>query len=71
MSRRPTLEEASRICSLPPGIKWIRDGHMESVKASLGIRAFQSAYAAGRAMQTPHAIALAQLDVPSPRAELK
>jgi non-specific serine/threonine protein kinase len=57
--------------SLPPGIKWIRDGHLESVKASLGIGVFESACAAGRAMQTPQAIALAQLDVPSPRAELK
>ncbi len=57
--------------SLPPGIKWIRDGHMESVKASLGIGVLESAYAAGRAMQTPQAIALAQLDVPGPRGELK
>jgi non-specific serine/threonine protein kinase len=54
--------------SLPPGIKWIRDGHMESVRASLGIEAFEAAYAAGRAMSAPQAIALAQLTVPSPCA---
>ncbi len=57
--------------SLPPAIGWIRDRYMESVKASLGIGVFESAYAAGRAMQTAQAIALAKLDVPGPGAELK
>jgi non-specific serine/threonine protein kinase len=53
--------------SLTPEISGIRDRYGESVKTSLGVGAFETARAEGRAMPLVHAIALARERAPSPR----
>jgi non-specific serine/threonine protein kinase len=55
--------------SVPPTLRWIRERYIESVKTTLGVTAFELAYADGRAMQTGTAIKLAELDVPGPAVE--